>query len=271
MTTTELVPTNGAALAPVVTNAQLDVVRNTIAKDATPAELQLYLYDCARQGVHPLDRLLHFTKRSGRYTPVTSIDLMRARAAETGDHAGTDNPYFEGTPETDDFTATVTVYRLVQGQRCAWSATARWAEYKPSGGDSGNGDRMWKKMPYLMLGKCAEALALRKAFPRQLSGVYTPEEMAQSERPAQQSQASYNPPADTPRTMTGAASDKQINMIKGVTRRWEWSDEETIVWINQMGIAITEFGQLTKQQASDVISALKKLESETNEPAANVA
>ncbi len=70
-------------------------------------------------------------------------------------------------------TAKVTVYKIVEGQRYPFTATARWSEYYP-------GERMgfqWHQRPYLMLGKCAEALALRKAFPKLLSGMYAQEEM----------------------------------------------------------------------------------------------
>jgi phage recombination protein Bet len=154
----------------------MDLIRTTIAKDATPDELKLFLYDCQRQGTHPLDRLLHFTKRAGKYTPITSIDFMRIRAAETGELAGSDDAMFTGTPAQNGFEAHVTVYRLVQGQRCAFSATARWSEYKPDQAF------MWNKMPHTMLGKCAEALALRKGFPRQLAGLYAKEEMEQAEK-----------------------------------------------------------------------------------------
>jgi phage recombination protein Bet len=162
--------------APRVTNDQMELIRTTVAKDATPDELKLFLYDCQRQGTHPLDRLLHFTKRAGKYTPITSIDFMRIRAAETGELAGSDDAVFTGTPAQNGFEAHVTVYRLVQGQRCAFSATARWSEYKPDQAF------MWNKMPHTMLGKCAEALALRKGFPRQLAGLYAKEEMDQAEK-----------------------------------------------------------------------------------------
>jgi len=160
--------------APTITPEQLTLIKNTIAKDATPDELQLFFYDNARRGVHPLDRLLHFTKRSGRYTPVTSIDFMRMRAHATGACAGIDDPMFSGVPMNPDFAAHITVYRLVQGQRCAFSATARWREYKP------DQDFMWRKMPFTMLGKCAEALALRKAFPQELAGLYESSELDQA-------------------------------------------------------------------------------------------
>lgn len=166
----------GELVAPSVSHEQIALVKATVAKDATDAELQLFMYDCARQGVHPLDRLIHFTKRKGKYTPITSIDFMRARAAETGAHAGTDDAIHAGDPKTEAFTATVTVYRIVEGGRYAFTGTARWSEYKPDEAF------MWNRMPHTMLDKCAEALALRKGFPRQLAGLYIAEEMEQADR-----------------------------------------------------------------------------------------
>jgi len=179
--------------APPVTAEHLELIKHTIAKDATPAELDLFLYDCARQGIHPLDRLIHFTKRSNKYTPVTSIDFLRTRAAESNECAGIDEPIFTGTPKSPHFAATVTVYRLVQGQRYPFTATARWSEYVPDQAF------MWQKMPHTMLGKCAEALALRKAFPKQLTGLYVNEEMEQA--------APKVPLASAPRHVTRGASE----------------------------------------------------------------
>jgi phage recombination protein Bet len=165
-----------APAAPVVTRDQLELIKRTVAVGATDAELELFLFDCHRRGVHPLDRLIHFTKRSGRYTPITSIDFLRGRAHDTGEMAGSDDVVFD----TDARTATVTVYRLTRGTRYAYSATARYAEYVPEPGPNNRGDVMWKRMPHVMLGKCAEALALRKAFPQQLGGLYVKEELEQA-------------------------------------------------------------------------------------------
>lgn len=170
-----------------VTEDEVALIRRTIAKDATPDELKLYLYDCVRQNVHPLDKLYLFTKRGGKYTPVTSIDFMRIRAGETGEHAGTDAALFAGKdgkwtelwlPDFPPVAAKVTVYRFVQGQRCKFEAVALWSEYKP------DQDFMWRKMKTVMLGKCAEALALRRGFPKQLHGLYAQEEMEQAENRA---------------------------------------------------------------------------------------
>jgi phage recombination protein Bet len=189
--------------APVVTTDHLELVKRTVANGATDAELKLFLFDCARQGVHPLDKLLHFTKRKGRYAPVTSIDLMRTRAADTGEYAGSDDAMFVGGQDDDPPThATVTVWRLVQGVRYPFTATARWAEYCPNPGPSGDGDLMWRKMPHTMLSKCAEALALRKGFPRQLAGLYAAEELDQAgdEAPERADRADTSQPSQPPVT-----------------------------------------------------------------------
>lgn len=161
----------------VITNEQTDLIRKTIAAEASDAELALFFYDCRRRGVHPLDKLIHFTKRKGKYTPVTSIDFFRSRAAQTHEHMGTDDAVYTGDPEDPDFAATVTVYRMVQGEKCPFTATARYGEYVPADDNA----FMWRKMPHNQLGKCAEALALRKAFPQELENLHTTEELARDD------------------------------------------------------------------------------------------
>jgi phage recombination protein Bet len=163
----------------VITAEQKELVKKTVFPDATDAELQLFFFDCTRRGIHPLDKLIHPTKRNGKYTPITSIDLFRQRASESGEHMGTDDAVYTGDAGQKDFAASVTVYKHLRGEKCAFTATARWSEYCPPAGS----DFMWRKMPHLMLAKCAEALVLRKAFPQQLHGLYTNEEMAQAGPP----------------------------------------------------------------------------------------
>jgi hypothetical protein len=158
----------------VITEEQTDLIKKTLAAEATDAELALFFYDCRRRGVHPLDKLIHFTKRQGKYTPVTSIDFFRSRAAATGAHMGTTDPEYTGTPDDPHFAATITVFRLVQGQTCAFTATARFVEYVPPAPN----DFMFRRMPHNQIGKCAEALALRKAFPQELDGLHTVDELA---------------------------------------------------------------------------------------------
>jgi phage recombination protein Bet len=151
-----------------------------VAQNATPAEIRLYLFDCDRRGVHPLDKLIHFTKRSGRYAPVISIDYMRIRAESSGVYLGSDDAVFDEGDGKYPVSAKVTVWKSVEGRNGRFEATARWSEYAPD--LSSNSAFMWKKMPHTMLAKCAEALALRKAFPGQLAGLYASEEMAQDGR-----------------------------------------------------------------------------------------
>jgi phage recombination protein Bet len=163
---------------------KIELIKQTVAKGATDLELELFFHACQRTGLDPLMKQIYAIKRwsSADRREVmsfqTGIDGYRLIADRTGLYAGSDEPRYNG--DDDSFLATVTVWKLVNGQRCGFTASARWDEYVQMTKD-GQPTAMWKKMPYLMLAKCAEALALRKAFPAELSGVYTHEEMMQAD------------------------------------------------------------------------------------------
>lgn len=157
---------------------RLNPVRNALAPDLNDQELSLFAMVAHRSGLDPFARQIHAVKRSGRVTFQTGIDGYRSIAERTGEYLGSDEPEFGpwvdkpfGHPEW----ARVTVYRLRQGVRTPQAATAYFDEYCPA--DSAP---MWKKMPRNQLAKCAEALALRKAFPYLFSDVYTDTEMEQA-------------------------------------------------------------------------------------------
>ena len=165
---------------------QAELIKAAIAKDATDEEFRLFLYTSQRTGLDPLTKQIHLVRKKvkqaeGSFKTVmtiqTGIDGYRAIADRTGQLAGIDDPVYDTEEALSPKKATVTVYKMINHQRCPFTATARWKEYYP-GETHGF---MWSKMPYLMLGKCAEALALRKAFPNDLSGIYTNEEMHQAD------------------------------------------------------------------------------------------
>ena len=173
-----------------LTRPQLTLIKNTIAKGASDDELRLFIQVCKGAQLNPFLKQVHLVPRwdskTGKEVRAiqVSIDGFRSIAESSGAYAGNEDPVFDGDQEieyglkerkkiTVPLAAKVTVYKIVEGQRYPFTATARWSEYYP-------GDKMgfqWHIRPYLMLGKCAEALALRKAFPKLLSGMYAQEEM----------------------------------------------------------------------------------------------
>jgi phage recombination protein Bet len=171
------------AIEVAFTPEQKEIVKQ-LNPDLTIGELQVYLYTAARTGLDPIARQIYAVKRSGRMVIQTGIDGYRLIAARTGQMAGSDDPVFEekdGHPTK----ATVTVWMIAaDGGRYPYTASARWSEYAPPD-LTDKSAFMWVKMPHTMLGKCAEALALRKAQPAELSGIYTDVEMAQAAAPDQ--------------------------------------------------------------------------------------
>lgn len=158
---------------------QIELIKTTIAKGASDAELALFLAQCERTGLDPFSRQIYWISRGGRGSTQVSIDGFRVIAERSGEMDGQelswcneDGVWFEvWLSREPPAAARVLVYR--KGCAHPFPAIAKFSEYNAGG-------PMWQKMPANQLAKCAEALALRKAFPHQLSGLYTPDEMAQS-------------------------------------------------------------------------------------------
>lgn len=172
-----------------LTRDQVDLIKRTIAKGCSDDELQLFVAACNRYGLDPFAKQIYAIKRGGAMTIQASIDGFRAIAEKTGRYApGRATEY----TETDGKVTSATAYVKKQSSDGTWhevGETAHWAEY------NGN-NSMWQRMPHVMLAKCAESRALRRAFPAQLSGIYSTEEMAQaggSAAPAANDDASLLP------------------------------------------------------------------------------
>lgn len=178
---------------------EVGLIKQTICKGATDTELALFLQQCKRTGLDPFSRQIHAVKRWDAtqqrevMSMQTGIDGFRLIAERTGKYAGNDDPQFDVENAPHPNKATVTVWKLVEGTRVPFTRSARWSEFVQTK-KGGEVTRFWLKMPYLMLGKVAEALALRAAFPQELSGLYTSDEMGQADEEHEPS-----PPSPPPR------------------------------------------------------------------------
>jgi phage recombination protein Bet len=158
---------------------QMALIKTQIAKDCTDSELQLFLAIAQRTGLDPFSRQIYAVKRGGKMTVQTSIDGYRLIADRSGKYAGADEAVFVHDDEGYIIKAIFTVYKLMGNVRYPFVGVAHWSEYVALKAD-GKPERMWEKMPYTMISKCAEAQALRRSFPADLSGIYTTEEMMQA-------------------------------------------------------------------------------------------
>lgn len=275
----------GSALAvttdqPFWTATQIAALKQLGIENAPNGDLAVFLNFAQRTGLDPFARQIYMIGRnsqgSKKYTIQASIDGLRIVAERSGDYAGQVGPEFCGTDGVwrDTWVAheppvAARIGVLRHGFSAPLFAVAYYDEYVQTTGN-GQPSSMWASKPRLMLAKCAEALALRKAFPNDLAGLYTADEMGHPEARTAASTAPAEP-IHAVDTETGEiieaeptedmASKAQLGAIAAMLAKLGHRDRDArhAEVTKLIGREITDGTELTKAEAHSVIDQLKPL------------
>jgi len=174
------------------TASQIELIKNLFCKGLLDEELQLFIQVCQKTGLCPFSKQVYAVKRNDKklgrevMTIQTSIDGYRLIADRTGCYCPGKEPTFQYDKNGSLMSATSYVKKLTRdGTWHEIAAVAFFNEYAQGFKDFNTGQKkltsFWADMPHNQLAKCAESLALRKAFPGEFNGIYTKEEMGQAD------------------------------------------------------------------------------------------
>lgn len=222
-----------------LTRDQVELLKDTICKGATDDELRLFVEVCKLKRLDPFSKQIHPVKRWDStlkrevMSYQTGIDGFRVIGERGMGYAGQDGPYWCGKDGDwkdvwlsgdPPMAAKVGIYR--SGFAKPIYGIAIYREYVQTKSD-GHPNSMWQKMPASQLAKCAESLAWRKAFPENLSGLYTHEEMGQADvEPTPQVVKESTRKTQTAKADT-AKTTKASEQVVDVEATVDFSDDKT--------------------------------------------
>ena len=193
-------------IAAINTSNEIDqhvwsALKNSLYTGAKDESIKMVLDYCKAAKLDPMQKPVHIVPMSvknaltGRYeykdVVMAGVGLYRIQAARSQQYAGVSEPEFGedvtcnlgGVEITYPKWCKVTVKKLVNNTIVEFTAKEYWLENYASKKDPNTKkdtfipNAMWQKRPYGQLAKCAEAQALRKAFPEIVSQHPTAEEM----------------------------------------------------------------------------------------------
>jgi phage recombination protein Bet len=212
--------------------SQVEIIKRQIAVGCSDGELALFAQVCKKTGLDPFSRQIYAISRNvfnpetkqkePKMTTMVSIDGFRTIAARSGLYGGSKSFWCGENGRWVDVwlsskppaAAKTEVWRV--GSPEPFIAVAKFGSYAQS--YNGKLSGLWEKMPEVMIGKCSEALALRKAFPAELSGLYSTEEMQQ---------------ADSGQVPPSRENDKVANLKAGLIDSFRvlgWSNQQQKEW-----------------------------------------
>jgi phage recombination protein Bet len=240
-----LATTNGIVPAALdFSNQQLEMIQHSVMPGANALEFDLFLNLCKAKRLDPLTKQIYAVKVGGKWQTFASIDGLRVIAERSGNYGGQTEPYWCGPDGewkevwlSDDPPSAAKVGVWKRGyEHPTWGV----ATFKSYGKGKSNN---WVSMPDVMLLKCAEALALRKAFPDDLSALYVREEFAEdAPRPA-----APTPPNQRPAPMP-AVVDVETGEVETV---------ETVETVKKEILAIAKEYELDNKDLGKIASDLK--------------